>query len=243
MKWLVFARRNGREILRDPLTLCFGLGFPVVLILLLTLIQRNIPVSLFELEQLTPGVVVFGYSFLALFAALLVSKDRSTSFLLRLFSSPMQAPDFILGYLLPMVPMAVGQCLLTHLVAALLGLQLTVHVLAAGALSLLTAVMFISLGLLLGSLLNDKQVGSVCGALLTNLSAWLSGAWFSLSLVGGWFARIAFWLPFANGVELGRAAILGRYDNLTPYLWWCLAYALALTAAAIAVFRGKMRIR
>ena len=106
MRWLAFARRNAREILRDPLTLAFGVGFPVVLILLLTLIQRNIPVSLFELDQLTPGVVVFGYSFLALFAALLISKDRSTSFLLRLFSTPMTAADFILGYLLPMVPMA-----------------------------------------------------------------------------------------------------------------------------------------
>lgn len=243
MRWLVFARRNTREILRDPLTLGFGLGFPVILLLLLTLIQRNIPVSLFELASLTPGVVVFGYSFLALFAALLVSKDRSTSFLMRLFSSPMTASDFILGYLLPMVPMAVVQCLLTYLVAAALGLTLTAHVAAAGALSLLTAVMFISLGLLLGSILNDKQVGGLCGALLTNLSAWLSGTWFSLSLVGGWFERIAFLLPFANGVELGRAALLGRYGNLTPYLWWCLGYAVVLTAAAIWVFRRRMRVR
>lgn len=243
MRWLVFARRNTREILRDPLTLGFGLGFPVILILLLTLIQRNIPVSLFELESLTPGVVVFGYSFLALFAALLVSKDRSTSFLLRLFSSPMTAADFILGYLLPMVPMAVGQCLLTYLVAAILGLQLTACALAAGALSLLTAVMFIALGLLLGSVLNDKQVGGFCGALLTNLSAWLSGTWFSLSLVGGWFARIAFFLPFANGVELGRAALQGRFENLTPYLWWCLGYAIVLTVAAVWVFRRRMRVR
>lgn len=243
MRWMVFARRNTREILRDPLTLGFGLGFPVALLLLLTLIQRNIPVSLFELESLTPGVVVFGYSFLSLFAALLVSKDRSTSFLLRLFSSPMRAADFILGYLLPMVPMAVGQCLLTYLAAAALGLELTVHALAAGALSLLTAVMFIGLGLLLGSVLNDKQVGGLCGALLTNLSAWLSGTWFSLSLVGGWFERIAFVLPFANGVELGRAALLGHYDALTPYLWWCLAYAAALTTASVLVFRRRMRVQ
>ena len=241
MKWLVFAKRNAKEILRDPLTLIFGLGFPVILLLLLTLIQRNIPVSLFELESLTPGIVVFGYSFLSLFAALLVSKDRSTSFLLRLFSSPMAAADFILGYLLPLIPMAAVQCLLTYFAAALLGLTLTVHTLASGALSLLTAVMFISLGLLLGSVLNDKQVGGVCGALLTNLSAWLSGTWFSLELIGGWFRNIAFVLPFANGVELGRAAILGNYGSLTPYLWWCLGYAVVLTAAAILVFRSKMK--
>ena len=160
---------------------------------------------------------------------------------MRLFSTPMQAADFILGYLLPLVPMAAVQCLLTWLVAALLGLQLTVHVLASGALSLLTAVMFIGLGLLLGSVLNDKQVGGVCGALLTNLSAWLSGTWFSLDLMGGWFRRIAFWLPFANGVELGRAAVTGNYVNLSPYLWWCLGYTLVLTALAVWVFRRRMK--
>ena len=241
MRWLVFAKRNTREILRDPLTMLFGLGFPVILLLLLTMIQRNIPVSLFELESLTPGIVVFGYSFLALFAALLVSKDRATSFLQRLYVSPMQASDFILGYLLPLLPMAAVQCLLTYLTAALLGLTLTVHALAAGALSLITAAMFIALGLLLGTLLNDKQVGGICGALLTNLSAWLSGTWFSLDLVGGWFKRIAFVLPFANGVELGRAAVAGSYVNLNPYLWWCLGYTLVLTALAVWVFRRRMK--
>ena len=241
MKWMTFAGRNTRELLRDPLTLCFGLGFPVTLLLLLTLIQRNIPVSMFELEQLTPGIVVFGYSFLGLFAAQLVSKDRGTSFLLRLFATPMTAADYILGYLLPLIPMGAAQCLLTYLISALLGLTLTVHTLAAAALSLLTAVMYISMGLLFGSLLNDKQVGGICGALVTNLSAWLSGTWFSLQLVGGWFEKLAFALPFANAVELGRTAISGSYVNLMPYLWWVLGYAAVLTVAAIAVFRGKMK--
>ena len=240
MKWLVFAKRNAREILRDPLTLIFGAGFPVILLLLLTMIQRNIPVSLFELESLTPGVVVFGYSFLALFAALLISKDRATSFLLRLFSTPLRALDYILGYLLPLLPMAVVQCLLTYAVAMVLGLEWTVTMLPAGALSLLTALMFISLGLLLGSILNDKQVGGICGALLTNLSAWLSGTWFSLELIGGWFEKLAFLLPFANGVELGRAAPAGA--DLLPYLWWCLGYALVVTATAVLVFHKKMKI-
>ena len=241
MKWRSFAKRNIKEHLRDPLTMLFGLGFPLVLLLLLTLIQRNIPVSMFELEQLTPGIVVFGYSFLCLFGAFLVAKDRGSSFLLRLFSGPMEASDYILGYLLPLLPMAAAQCLLVYLTAGLLGLPLTVHTLAAGLLSLPVAAVFIALGLLLGSLLNDKQVGGVCGALITNLSAWLSGTWFSLELVGGWFEKIAFLLPFANGVELGRAAITGNYDQLTPYLWWVLGYAVVLTAAAIAVFRSKMK--
>ena len=33
MRMLTFAGRNTKEILRDPLNLAFGLGFPLVLIL------------------------------------------------------------------------------------------------------------------------------------------------------------------------------------------------------------------
>ena len=46
MRALTFAKRTAKEILRDPLTLAFGLGFPVVLLLLLSAIQANIPVPL-----------------------------------------------------------------------------------------------------------------------------------------------------------------------------------------------------
>lgn len=241
MKWLVFAGRNTKEILRDPLTLGFGVGFPVILLLLLTLIQRNIPVALFELESLTPGIVVFGYSFLALFAAQLASRDRSTSFLLRLFSSPMQASDFILGYLLPLLPMAAAQCLLTYLFSALLGLRLTVHVLAGGALSLLTAVMFIALGLLLGSVLNDKQVGGICGALLTNLTAWLSGVWFDLDLVGGVFRKVANVLPYVHAVEVEKALLRGDFHATLVHIFPIAFYCVLTTAIAVFLFLHQMK--
>ena len=71
MRMLTFARRCAREILRDPLNLLFGLGFPVVLLLLLSAIQANVPVALFEIAHLTPGITVFGLSFLTLFSATL----------------------------------------------------------------------------------------------------------------------------------------------------------------------------
>ena len=79
MKLLTFATRNTKEILRDPINLFFGLGFPMVLILLLSAIQANIPVSLFEIQHLAPGITVFGLSFMTLFSATIISKDRSTS--------------------------------------------------------------------------------------------------------------------------------------------------------------------
>jgi len=228
-------------MLRDPLNLAFGLGFPVVLLLLLTAIQRNIPVNLFQLEYLTPGIAIFGLSFISLFSATLISKDRTTSFLMRLFASPMRAGDYILGYTLPLIPMALAQAILCYLVAGLLGMKLTANMLLAVVVTLPAAVFFIGIGLLCGSALNDKQVGGICGALLTNVSAWLSGTWFDLDLVGGAFKKISYALPFAHAVDAGRAAMSGDFAAIMPHLWWVIAYAVAMLIAAVLVFRAKMR--
>ena len=64
MRTMTFAKRCGKEILRDPLNLFFGLGFPLVVLLLLSAIQANIPVSMFEIQHLAPGIAVFGLAFL-----------------------------------------------------------------------------------------------------------------------------------------------------------------------------------
>lgn len=236
-----FSGRNTREILRDPLNLAFGFGFPVVLLLLLTAIQSNIPIDLFELKRLTPGIAIFGLSFIALFSATLISKDRTTSFLMRLFASPMRASDYILGYTLPLLPMALMQVLFCYAVAGVLGMQLTANVLLAIVVSLPAAALFIGIGLLCGSVLNDKQVGGICGALLTNLAAWLSGTWFDLDLVGGVFKKIAYALPFAHAVDAGRAAMSGDYAAIMPHLWWVIGYAVVVLIASVLVFRRKMR--
>ncbi|MBD5537811.1 MAG: ABC transporter permease [Lachnospiraceae bacterium] len=239
MRLLTFSGRNAKEILRDPLTAVFGLGFPIVLILLLSALQANIPVSLFELESLTPGMTIFGLSFMTLFSATLIAKDRESTFLQRLYTSPLTAADFIFGYTLPILPIAVAQCLLCYVVALILGLSITVNIVYAVLFILPAALFFIALGLLFGSLLNVKQVGGLCGALLTNLSAWLSGIWFDLELVGGAFKKIAYLLPFVHAVELERAVLSGNMADIFPHLYWVLGYAAAASIAAILVFRAR----
>ena len=241
MRMLTFAGRNMKEILRDPLTLCYGLGFPIVLILLLTAIQANIPVSLFEIDQLSPGIAVFGLSFMTLFSAMLISKDRGSSLLQRLYTTPMKPVDFILGYTLPILPIAVAQCAVCYAVAIVLGLPATVNILASIVFILPISLLYISLGLLFGSILTDKQVGGICGTLLTNLSAWLSGTWFDLNLVGGAFKDIAYALPFVHAVELERAVLAGNYSGIFPHLWWVLGYAAAATASAVLLFLRQMK--
>ena len=241
MRMLTFATRNAKEILRDPLNLAFGLGFPLVLLLLLTAIQANIPVSLFEIQQLAPGIPVFGLSLLTLFSATLIAKDRGGSLLQRLYTTPLTPVDFILGYTLPILPFAVAQSAICYAAALLLGLELTVNILFAVVFMIPVSLLYIALGLLFGSVLTDKQAGGICGGLLTNLSAWLSGIWFDLELVGGIFREIAYALPFVHAVELERAVLAGNYGGIFPHLWWVLGYAFAALAAAVLLFLRQMK--
>jgi len=206
------AERNAKEILRDPLNLGFGLGFPVILLLLLSAIQANIPVSLFELPHLTPGITVFGLSFMTLFSATLIAKDRESAFLQRLYSSPLTASDFILGYTLPMAPIALAQSVFCYIAALPLGLSVSLGIAYALLFIVPVSLFFIALGLLCGSVFQVKQVGGICGALLTNLSAWLSGVWFDLELVGGLFENVAHALPFYHGVELAKGLFQGVFS-------------------------------
>lgn len=241
MKMLVFARRNAREILRDPLTAIFSLGFPVVILALLTAIQANVPVDLFRLETLTPGVTIFGLAFMTLFSATLIARDRETALLQRLYTTPLTAADFIFGYLLPVVPIALAQCIVCYGFAMLLGLKPTVTMIGAVLTVLPVAFFFIGLGLLCGSIMNTKQVGGLCGALLTNLTAWLSGTWFDLKLVGGAFEKVAYALPFVHAVEMERAVLAGNWSGVFPHLWWVLGYMALTLAAAVLLFLRQMR--
>lgn len=241
MRMLTFAKRNFREIVRDPLNLAFLFGFPVVLLLLLSAIQANIPVSMFELEHLTPGIMVFGLAFMTLFSATLISKDRQSSFMQRLYTTPMTSMDFILGYTLPLIPIAIAEGIACYIFAAILGLELSINILLSIVFVIPIALLYIGIGLLCGSVLNDKQVGGICGALLTNVSAWLSGIWFDLDLVGGAFKAIAYALPFVHAVEMERAIVEGNFANVWEHLLWVLGYAIVLIAAAIFLFLKQMK--
>lgn len=240
MRMMTFAKRCTKEILRDPINLVFGLGFPLVLLLLLSAMQANIPVSLFAIDTLTPGISVFGLSFLTLFSATLVAKDRESALLQRLYTTPLTGVDCIIGYMLPLLPIALGQTVICYLFAMPLGLTVTVNIVYAMIGVIPMAVFNIALGLLCGSVFGVKQVGGICGALLTNLSAWLSGVWFDLQLVGGWFEKIAHALPFIHAVELEKALCNGNFEVAGSHILPILLYSMLITVVAVFCFLGQM---
>ena len=241
MKLLTFSKRCAKEILRDPINLGFGLGFPLVLLVLLSAIQANIPVSLFEIDTLTPGITVFGLSFITLFSATLIAKDRESALAQRLYTTPLTGLDFILGYMLPILPIAVGQVAICYLFAIPLGLTVSINIVYAILGIIPMAIFNIALGLLCGSILSVKQVGGICGALLTNLSAWFSGVWFDLDLVGGTFREIANALPFLHGAEMEKALFLGDFHGAAAHILPILRYSIFAIILAVVCFLRQMK--
>ncbi len=241
MRMMTFAKRCVKEILRDPINLGFGLGFPLVLLLLLSAIQANIPASLFEIDTLTPGITVFGLSFMTLFSATLIAKDRESSLLQRLYTTPLTSFDFIIGYMLSLLPIALGQTVICYLFAIPLGLSFSVNIIYAVIGIIPMAIFNIALGLFCGSVFGVKQVGGICGALLTNISAWFSGVWFDLNLVGGFFKKIAGALPFVHAVEIEEALFSGNFEAAASHILPIILYCVFTTAVAVVCFLRQMK--
>jgi hypothetical protein len=166
---------------------------------------------------------------MTLFSATLISKDRKSNLMHRLYTTPMTPSDFIFGYTLPLLPIAVAEGGVCYLFAILLRLEISINILLSILLIIPIALFYIGVGLLCGSVFNDKQVGGICGALMTNLSAWLSGIWFDLELVGGAFKKIAYAL---FGVA-GAAGFVAMYLFVPNYL---VAAAVGVVVAMAAMY-------
>lgn len=246
-----FAVRCAKEILRDPLSYIFCIGFPLVMLVIMTLVDRSIPkaagMTIFRIPSLCGGVMIFGLTFVMLFTAMTVAKDRSGAFLMRMYATPMRAMDFTVGYLLPMLAVSLVQGLLIAAASLAVSLVtaggLTVGGVLLGVVSLLpSCVLFAALGLLFGTLFNEKAAPGLC-SIVISLGSFLGSIWFDAEAAGGVLLRISKCLPFYYCTKSVRAAIrlnLGWDAFWLPLVVVC-GCALLLTALAAVVFRTKMR--
>lgn len=244
-----FSLRNLKEIVRDPLSYIFCLGFPIVMLIVMTLVNDSIPpeaaMTIFRIDNLSGGIAVFGLTFIMLFCCLTVAKDRSGAFLVRLYATPMKSGDFIAGYLLPVSLIGLAQMLITFAASFVISLIADVELNLAGlllaVLTLLPAmIMMISFGLLFGTLFSEKAAPGLC-SIVISFASFLGGVWFDVEGTGGVLADICSVLPFYHAVKAARLASALSFDGYLPHLLITMAYAAVITAAAIIVFKGKMK--
>ena len=238
MRVLNFAKRNFKEIVRDPLSLIFAIILPLFLLFIFQ--QINIPSESYNIENFTPGIVIFGFSFITLFTATLVAKDRSTSLLIRLGISPMKSIDYILGYMLSIIPMILIQNILFFALALILKLPFTPYILLAILISVFISIIFISLGLIIGSLVSEKA-SSCISSIVVQLVAFTSGMYFPLELLGNGFATICKVLPFESCVTILKAFVNANFTLIEPRnIIVLLVYTILILVASILIFKKKM---
>lgn len=242
---LVLTKRNLKEIIRDPLSLVFTLGMPLFMEILFYLIFHSLTEQ-FEMKYLAPGIVVFAQSFLSLFVGLLIALDRSTSFLTRLYVSKAKSHEFIFSYAIAMLPIVLVQSILFFLVGGIFDSSIfSVGMILAILLSLITSIFFISIGILLGTVCNEKSIGGVSSIVIAGQSV-LSGMWFPIEGLNKGMITFMNCLPFRNATILIQNTMNGISDVFKDFvlpLIIVLAYTVVSFAAAIILFQRKMQSR
>lgn len=238
MRIINFAKRNFKEIIRDPLSVIFAILLPLFLLFIFQ--QFNIPNESYELQNFTPGIIVFGFSFITLFTAMLVSKDRTSSLLVRLGISPMKSVEYILGYMLSIIPIIVLQNILFFILAIILGLSFTINVIWAGLISIVIAILFIAIGIIIGSLVSEKASSGI-SSIIVQLVCFTSGMYFPKETLGKSFAKICEYLPFESCVTIIRGIMNNKLDLITTRnILVFIIYTVAILVIAVIVFKKKM---
>ena len=241
MRTFVYGKRNIKELFSDPVNLIFTIGLPVFLLLFMVTFNNSLQINeSFEVENFVPSTIVFSFTFLTMFSGMLIAKDRSSEFLTRMYVSPLKAHNYILGYMWPVLLIALIQIFILYGVGIILGMGLTIHTLISIPVLLIIAMIFIGLGLVFGSLLKDSQVGGIT-SILIQVVAFTSGMWFSLDLVGGVFKTISQILPFAHSVDIVRYITTANYSKVLLSFIVVVTYALISIVFAIFAFRKNMK--
>lgn len=242
---VVLTKRNIKEIIRDPLSLIFTILLPLFMEILFYFIFHDLT-SQFEMKYLAPGIVVFAQTFLTLFTGLLISVDRNTSFLTRLYVSSAKPYEFIFGYALAVLPIALVQAILFFLVGGIFDASIfSVGMIFSILLSLVTSLLFIGFGILFGSLCNEKAIGGVSSIIITGQSV-LSGMWFPIEGLNSGMVMFMKALPFKNATMLIQNTLNGinnLFDDFFLPLIIVLAYTFVIITISVFVFKNKMKAK
>ena len=237
MRTLNFAKRNFKEIIRDPLSIIFAILLPLFLLFIFQ--QFNIPSENYKLENFTPGIIIFGFSFITLFTAMLVSKDRSTSLLVRLGISPMKSIEYIIGYMLAILPIIIIQNVLFFILAIILGLSFSINIIFAILISIIISILFIAIGIIIGSLVSEKASSGI-SSIIVQLVCFTSGMYFPRESLGDVFAKICDYLPFESCLTIIKGIMKNDLEIITiRNVFVITLYTVLLLIISIVVFKKK----
>lgn len=239
MRSMSLARRNFEEMWRDPLSLGITIGLPALLLLALQALGGE-ETQFLAPTRLTPGIALFGFVMLMFSSAMILARDRESALFARLLTAPLRSNDFAVAYSLPYLTVAFIQGVLIFAIGGLLGAEMAGSVFLVFLVLFVTAIFYVSLGMIFGSLLKLAPLSGAYTVVL--LLTIFGGTWFDLEEIGGVFQTLGSLLPFAHGLDATRAVMVegAGFGAIASDFYWVLGYTVAAVAVAVAVFRRRM---
>lgn len=239
----VLAKRNFKEIIRDPLSLIFMGLMPLVLLVLFYYLFHSLTPQ-FNIQYLVPAIVSFSQSFLSLFIGILIANDRATSFLTRLYVTETKSYEFIFGYILSLIPIIFIQSTLFFVIGGIINSSFwSVNIIYGILGSMITSFLFIGFGILFGSICNIKSIGGISSIIICGQSI-LSGMWFPLEGIPQEIIVAMNVLPFRNASTFIQSIVNGSnnlFDDVILPLIIILIYTAIIYLLAIFIFKKKMK--
>lgn len=243
-KCLILSQRNIKEMLRDPLSLVFCLGFPLVMLLLMQIIFTNmefVPAN-FAITSYASGIGVFGYTFTSLFVAMQISADKNTSFIKRINISPINKFSYYFSFFISALPMILIQTVLFFLVALIFGFPFNANFFLSILYLLPSAIFYICIGILIGCICkNEKQTGPIT-SIFISLTGIFGGVFMPIGLFTGGFATFINLLPFSHSVLIASELQTVGAKCIYPHILYLLFY-MGMIIAMIAIIEKVRKFK
>ena len=237
---LILTKRNLKEIIRDPLSIIFCLGFPIVMLVFMQLIMSGMEFTPenFQIENFAIGICLFGFTFAMLFTATTIAGDKNTEFINRLMIAPIKKSTYLLSFVLAILPITICQTIIFFTTSLLFGFTFSLNLILAIIALIPSAIFYITLGILFGTLAKtEKHAGPLC-SIIISVSMILGGVFMPTANMGV-FTTIVNALPFIHTLEIATSVMAGNFLQSLIHLAWTLGYTLLVWGIIILLNKKK----
>jgi ABC-2 type transport system permease protein len=195
------------------------------------------------IDFMGPGIIIFGLLILIPTSARVMVRDKEKGFLSRLLTTPARPLDFLSGYSLCLVAIAIAQIILFMAAAYGFGVDIVGSLWLAFLVFFLAGLSSIGIGMVVASLSkSENQAEPLCWLFAMPL-AMLSGCWFSIELLPSYLRDIASAFPYAHAIEASRGVLIrgvGMEGIGTDFLF-LVGWAVGIFIIGTFLFRRSMR--
>ena len=152
----------------------------------------------------------------------------------------MKTKDYILGYILSVLPVVLLQNVLFFAVALPLGLTFDINILLAIIVAMPISVLFIILGILIGCITTEKSASGV-SSIVVQLVAFTSGMYFSSDMIGKGFDIVCKVLPFSHCLTVIKDVLQASYKDAFTSSVAVILYIVTFGLLTSMLFRKKLK--